>query len=128
MTLGYAESCLDLCKGDENRGILHTGDVAKQDADGFYYIVGRKKRFLKMFGNRVNLNEVEQLVRAAGYDCACAGTDDNLKIYVTKLDDKERIRSYIAERTGINQVGFTVVYVDKIPRNESGKVLHSALD
>jgi len=127
VTLGYAESCLDLCKGDENKGILRTGDLAKRDADGFYYITGRKKRFLKMFGSRVNLNEVEELIRAAGYDCACAGTDDNLKIYVTKLDDKDRIRSYIAERTGINHVGFTVVYVDKIPRNESGKVLYSVL-
>lgn len=128
VTLGYAQSCLDLCKGDENRSILRTGDVAKRDADGFYYIVGRKKCFLKMFGNRVNLNEVEQLIRAAGYDCTCAGSDDNLKIYVTKIDDKDRLRSYIAQRTGINQVGFTVVYVDKIPRNERGKVLYSALE
>lgn len=127
VTLGYAEGCLDLCKDDENRGILHTGDVAKRDADGFYYMVGRKKRFLKMFGNRVNLDEVEQLIKVAGYDCVCAGTDDNLKIYVTNLADKDSIRSYIAERTGINHAGFTVVYVDKIPRNESGKVLYSAL-
>lgn len=128
VTLGYAQGYLELSKGDENRGILRTGDVAKRDADGFYYIVGRKKRFLKMFGHRVNLNEVEQLIRAAGYDCACAGTDDNLKIYLRKPADKGRIRRYIAERTGINQAGFTVVYVDKIPRNESGKVLYSALD
>ncbi len=128
VTLGYAENCFDLSKGDENRGILYTGDVAKRDADGFYYIVGRKKRFLKMFGNRVNLNEVEQLIRAAGYDCVCGGTDDNLKIYVTKLDDKDRIRTYIAERTGINQAGFTFIYIDKIPRNEAGKVLYPALD
>jgi len=128
VALGYTKSCFDLCKGDENKGILHTGDLAKQDADGFYYIVGRKKRFLKMFGNRVNLNEVEQLIRTAGYECTCAGTDDNLKIYVVKLDDEDRIRSYIAERTGINKAGFTVVDIKEIPRNESGKVLYSALD
>ena len=127
VTLGYAEGYHDLCKDDENRGILHTGDVAKRDADGFYYVVGRNKFFLKMFGNRVNLDEVEQFIKAAGYDCACAGTDDNLKIYVKDMNDKDRIRSYIAERTGINHAGFTVVYVDKIPRNESGKVLYSAL-
>jgi len=127
VTLGYAESCLDLCKDDENRGILRTGDVAKRDADGFYYIVGRKKRFLKMFGNRVSLDEVEQLIKAAGYDCVCAGTDDSLKIYVTNLADKDRIRDYIAKRTGINQAGFSFVYIDKIPRNELGKVQYSAL-
>jgi len=128
VTLGYAENCFDLCKGDENRGVLRTGDVAKRDMDGFYYIVGRKKRFLKMFGNRVSLDEVEQLVRAAGNDCACAGTDDNMKIYVTMLDNKDQLRSYIAECTGINQSGFTFVHIEKIPRNESGKVLYSTLN
>lgn len=128
VTLGYAEGCFDLCKDDENRGILHTGDVAKRDKDGFYYIVGRKKRFLKIFGNRVNLDEVEQLIKVSGSDCVCAGTDDNLKIYVTNLADKDSIRNYITERTGINHAGFTVVHVDKIPRNESGKVQYSALE
>jgi acyl-coenzyme A synthetase/AMP-(fatty) acid ligase len=128
VTLGYAVSCLDLCKGDENGGILYTGDVAKRDTEGFYYIVGRKKRFLKMFGNRVSLDEIEQLVRAAGHDCACAGTDDNMKIYVTTLDDKDWIRRYITKCTGINQSGFAFVHIEEIPRNESGKVLYSALN
>ena len=127
VTLGYARSCLDLCKDDENRGILRTGDVAKRDADDFYYIVGRKKRFLKMFGNRVSLDEVEQLIKAAGYDCACAGTDDSLEIYVPNLADKDRIRNYIVERTGINQAGFSFVYTEQIPRNELGKVQYSEL-
>jgi long-chain acyl-CoA synthetase len=127
VTLGYAESCSDLCKGDENNGVLHTGDVAKRDADGFYFIVGRKKRFLKMFGNRVSLDEVEQLIKAAGYDCVCVGTDDNLRIYSTNLADKDRIRNYIEARTGIHKAGLFFMYIDKIPRNESGKVLYSEL-
>lgn len=128
VTMGYAESCLDLCKDDENNGILHTGDMAKRDVDGFYYIVGRKNGFLKMFGNRVNLDELEQLIRAEGYDCVCAGTDDNLKIYMTSPDDKDRVKNYIVERTGINQSGVTFVHIESIPRNDSGKVLYSALN
>lgn len=128
VTLGYAESYLDLSKGDENRGVLYTGDIAKRDADGFYYMVGRKKRFLKMFGNRVNLDEVEQLIRTAGYNCACTGTDDNLKIYITKLVDKNQIKKYIAEHIGINKTGFTVVCINKIPHNTSGKIIYLALD
>jgi len=127
VTLGYAETCHDLCKSDENGGILRTGDVAKRDVDGFYFIVGRKKRFLKMFGNRVSLDEVEQLIKTAGYDCACGGTDDNLKIYVTNPDENDKMKNYITERTGINQAGFSFVYIDKIPRNEFGKVQYSAL-
>ena len=62
VTLGYAQSREDLAKGDERHGRLETGDMAKRDADGFYFVVGRKKRFLKIFGNRVNLVEVEDLL------------------------------------------------------------------
>ena len=127
VTMGYAESCFDLQNDDENNGILHTGDLAKMDPDGFYYITGRMKRFLKMYGNRINLDEIEELIRTAGYDCVCAGTDDDLKIYITEPDDKDRIISYIAKRTGINRAGFSFVHIDKIPRNDSGKVQYSAL-
>ena len=35
----------DLVLGDERHGILETGDMAKFDEEGYYYIVGRKKRF-----------------------------------------------------------------------------------
>ena len=127
VTLGYAENCFDLNKGDENNGILRTGDLAKLDEDGFYYITGRKKRFLKMYGNRVNLNEVEELIKAKGFDCVCAGVDDNMKIFITELEHKERIRNYVTECTGINRSGFTIIHISEIPRNESGKVLYKAL-
>ena len=60
VTLGYAESGNDLIKGDERSGVLHTGDLAQFDEDGYYYIVGRMKRFLKIYGNRVNLDETEE--------------------------------------------------------------------
>ena len=96
--------------------------------DGFYYIVGRKKRFLKLYGNRVSLDEVEQLIKESGYDCACAGSDDNLNIYLTDPGNKTKILSYISEITGINQAGFNSIFIDKIPRNESGKVIYSALE
>jgi len=128
VTLGYAESRLDLGRGDDNQGILRTGDMAKQDADGFYYIVGRKKRFLKIFGYRINLDELEGLLKKEGLDCACAGVDDLLKIYVTNEQDSGKASAYIAEHTAINRNGFMVLVIDAIPRNESGKVLYSALE
>ena len=86
VTLGYAESGEDLIKGDERGGILRTGDVAKRDEDGYYFIVGRMKRFLKIYGNRVNLDEIDRLIkgRFEGIDVACAGVDDHMYIFLTK--------------------------------------------
>ena len=127
VTLGYAENRFDLALGDERRGVLETGDVAYFDEDGFYYVVGRKRRFLKIFGNRVNLDEVERLLKGSGADCACGGVDDALKIY-TAWDDTEMLKRYVIQHTGINPAGFSVVKIDEIPRNSSGKVLYSKLD
>lgn len=128
VTLGYAQSWKDLSKGDENGGVLQTGDMAKRDNDGFYYIVGRKKRFLKLFGNRVNLDEVEGLLKSAGYQCVCSGVDDHLKIYLTDESKKEEARKFISQKTGLNLAGFTSIFIPEIPRNESGKVLYSKLE
>ena len=127
VTLGYAQCIADLAKGDENGGILYTGDMAMRDEDGYYYITGRLKRFLKMYGKRVNLDEVEQLLKTKGYDCACAGIDDNLVIYFTDIVDKTKVLKYISTKTGINIAGFKVKVLDAIPRNSSGKVQYSEL-
>lgn len=130
VTLGYAESDRDLAKGDERHGILYTGDMAKRDKDGFYYIVGRKKRFLKLFGNRVNLDEVEMILKKQGYSCVCAGVDDKLSIYTTDQDVAihEEMKKYIGLVLGLHVKGFEVKYIEEIPRNDSGKVAYSMLD
>jgi acyl-CoA synthetase (AMP-forming)/AMP-acid ligase II len=127
VTLGYANNCYDLNNTDENHGKLQTGDMAKRDEDGFYYIVGRKKRFLKLFGNRINLDEVEELLKKQGFECVCAGVDDKLKIYCTKESDSKEIVSFISKSTGIHSSAFEACVIEKIPRNEAGKILYSEL-
>lgn len=127
VTMGYALSYRDLCNGDENVGLLKTGDIARRDNDGFYYIVGRKKRFLKIFGNRINLDEVELLLKRYNYECACTGEDDKLKIFITDKESQENLKAVFTELTGINRAGFKVIYIETIPRNEAGKILYSAL-
>ena len=126
VTLGYAQGRDDLAKGDERNGRLETGDMAKRDADGFYFVVGRKKRFLKIFGNRVNLVEIEDLLSKAGYETACVGEDDHMRIYTTS-NETDAVVDYISEKTGLNRSAFTAIHIDAIPHNDSGKVLYSEL-
>lgn len=132
VTLGYAECRLDLEKSDERHGILETGDMAKKDPDGFFYIVGRKKRFLKIFGNRVNLDETERMIKAhfEGMECACTGVDDKLYVFITVENEElcKEVHHFLAAKTGLNQTAFAVKTVDEVPKNEAGKILYTKLE
>lgn len=120
--LGYAETRADLMKGNENHGELHTGDIAKFDADGFFYITGRMKRFVKIWGNRTNLDATEQLVKAITPNCACGGVDDLITVFVTEDGLEEKIKALLVEKTGFNPRAFQVKKIDAIPVKTSGKI------
>jgi len=128
VSLGYAECGDDLNLGDVNMGKLYTGDLAKRDTDNFYYIVGRKKRFIKLYGNRVNLDETERLLKNLMPDCACTGTDDKMVIYITEQNRIDEVKKYISTKTGINHSAFMVKHIDMIPKNTSGKTIYSKLE
>lgn len=130
VTLGYAECGEDLIKGDERFGKLVTGDMANMDEEGYYYIVGRKKRFLKIFGNRVNLDETERMIKTNfnNLPCACAGVDDKMYIFITDEALSEDVKKYITEKTGLNHVAFKTIIIDEIPKNEAGKTLYIQLE
>ncbi|WP_283680974.1 AMP-binding protein [Parablautia sp. Marseille-Q6255] len=129
VTLGYAQCREDLQKGDERGGRLITGDMAKRDADGFYYIVGRKKRFLKIFGNRVNLDEIDRMIktRYEGMDCASTGVDDRMQTFITQEQYIDEVRRYLSNTTHLSESAFTVRYIEAIPKNEAGKTLYKEL-
>jgi acyl-coenzyme A synthetase/AMP-(fatty) acid ligase len=128
VTLGYAECKADLALGDERQGVLVTGDMAKRDADGFYYIVGRKKRFVKIFGSRVNLDETERLLLDKGYVCACTGVDDRMSVYTEHEGKEDEIHKLVSHLLNLNMSAFIVRYIPAIPKNESGKTLYTALE
>ena len=129
VTLGYAECGNDLLKGDERHGILETGDLAKRDMDGFYFIVGRKKRFLKIYGNRVNLDEIDRLIKSKfEIEATCAGVDDHMYIFITDDSLVRAVKDYVSKTTKLNVAAFKVVVIDDIPKNESGKIRYSKLE
>lgn len=128
VTLGYAQCADDLIKGDERHGRLPTGDIARRDEDGYYYIVGRIKRFLKLYGNRVNLDEIDRLVKSHfDVDCASVGTDSQCISYITDESLTSEVEAFLAKKTHLNPKAFKAVYIEQIPKNSAGKVLFSQL-
>lgn len=125
--LGYAESLEDLSKGDENHSVLHTGDIARRDEDGFYYITGRMKRFVKIWGNRVNLDAIEQLIKIVTTNCACVGVDDKITVFLTDNSYSDDIVSLLANKTKLNIRAFEIKLINEIPTMGSGKIDYAHL-
>ena len=125
VTLGYATCRQDLLKGDENHGVMHTGDLARRDADGCYFIIGRLKRFLKIYGLRIGLDEVEQMIKAEFHtDCYCKGNDEKLIVLVTDPNLSNILPPFIEEKTHLFHQRIEVQVVEAILRNEAGKVIN----
>jgi len=129
VSLGYAECAADLMKGDENGGVVHTGDLAYRDSDGYYYITGRKGRFVKLFGHRIGLDYAEELLEPLLGECYCCGDDSHLTIYTTNSEVEVTIRAIdlLSSRTRIPRKAFSAHRIEVIPRNEAGKVLYEKL-
>ena len=130
VTLGYAESGADLVRGDERGGRYETGDLAQRDTDGYYTIVGRKRRFLKLFGKRTNLQEVEHILRQhfGEIEVACAGIDDHLYVFVTQEHLAADIVPFLSAKLGLHHTAFTAKYIATIPKNAAGKTVYRALE
>ncbi|MCL2578855.1 MAG: AMP-binding protein [Oscillospiraceae bacterium] len=128
VTLGYSECRSDLQKGDERCGRILTGDIAKRDASGVYFVLGRQTRFLKLLGFRINLDECEKLIkREFATDSVCVGNDKKMMVYVEKQGIADKVPAFLSKHTGIGKPAFAAQEIAAIPRNSAGKILYSEL-
>lgn len=103
VSLGYANNFNDLKKGDINKGKLFTGDIAYKDKDNFYFIIGRKKRFSKIFGIRINLDDIEIKLKENNYIVKCLPSSENLNLIVKENYDVNKIKNILQDYSGINK-------------------------
>lgn len=124
--LGYAEHVKDLAEF-RPLTVLATGDLAYQDEDGDYVICGRTKRIVKLFGERVNLDEVEDLIAQQGYQCYCLGDDAKLQVAVLNHNNIKELKMWLSVQLQVNHHAIDVVNVATLPLTANGKKDYPAL-
>lgn len=125
--LGYAESPADLALGRVTTS-LRTGDVARRTPDGLYEIVGRRTRFAKIFGLRIDLDEVERVYAAEGMLVASAAAEGPMgeRLVVAVSDDAapvdvDRVAAVAKQHLGLPPGAVSVCPVREVPRLPNGK-------
>lgn len=116
----------------------HTGDLAKMDEDGYFYVVGRKKDMLKVGGNRFSAKEVEEILcrNPAIDEVAIVGVKDTIlgeaiKAYIVPRPGNDitaqEIKDYCANKLAKYKIPQRIEFLNKLPKNSSGKVLKEKL-
>ncbi|TLM88168.1 AMP-binding protein [Pseudarthrobacter sp. NamE5] len=124
--LGYAEQPADLALGREVHE-LRTGDLARQRANGLYQVVGRRSRFVKIVGLRVDLGQVEKILAEMGITAAAAGSDDGLVVAVEGDHDGGMLAKALAGMIGLPRAAVVIHTVEALPRLATGKVDYPAV-
>ncbi len=128
VAMGYAQCGEDLKRGDDWNGVLRTGDIAELDEDGCLFITGRLKRFIKLAGHRVSLDEVDSMIMdELNIFSVSVGTDDHLTVFVTDEGEKDMAEDFILKALSAARANLKVLTVPEFPRNEGGKILYSEL-
>jgi len=119
-------------------GWFHTGDLARVDEDGYYYIVDRKKDVVVVSGYNVYPIEVESVIVRHPHvlECAVVGVPhpyqgESVRAFVVPRSQAELTEQEIIEFCGENLAAFkvpkTVVFRDSLPKNATGKILKRML-
>jgi acyl-CoA synthetase (AMP-forming)/AMP-acid ligase II len=129
--LGYAEGPSDLSLGDVQRGVLRTGDLATVDEDGFFTLTGRLKRFAKLFGRRVSLEDVERELESA-FPVRAMATDGGERLQVHFVTDDaihgEEMVAHLARFLAVPPGAIRVGRLAELPLTASGKKDYRAVE
>jgi acyl-CoA synthetase (AMP-forming)/AMP-acid ligase II len=129
--MGYAESPADLALGDVQRGVLHTGDLGTVDDEGYYAVVGRLKRFAKLFGRRVSLEDVERELESCFPVRAIVTEGGNGLVVSVAVDGALQDRtvvSHLAQFLSVPPTAIVLRRIAELPLTSAGKKDYKALE
>ncbi len=137
VTVGYWQRSEESARVISPDGWLRTGDMARMDEKGFFYIVDRKKDMILVSGFNVYPNEVEDVIAAMPgvLEVAAVGVPDEksgeaVKVVVVKKDPAlttEAVKAHCRENlTGYKQPRY-VEFRDSLPKTNVGKILRREL-
>ena len=124
--LGYAESSADLALG-RTLDTLRTGDLARRGANGLYSVVGRRRRFIKVLGLRIDLPQAEAVFDSHGMSVVCVGNDDELIVAHDNGHKPEALRGLAVRTFGLPASAVRVCRLPELPRLATGKPDYSAV-
>lgn len=127
---GYANTLGDL-KTYEQPKVLPTGDTARKGKNGIYYITGRIRRIMKLFGIRLNLDEVEFILKNEweGNTFVCLNSHDKkiIVLYDNNTIDPKAITETIKIKLRINPLYIVAEYIESFPLSPNGKINYPLL-
>ncbi len=135
--LGYWQLPEETAKVLTADGWLHTGDIARMDADGYFYIVDRKKDMILVSGFNVYPNEVEDAVMEHPdvMEVAAVGVPDEhsgevVKLFVVRKNPgltEEALKQFCRDKlTGYKRPKY-IEFRDSLPKSNVGKILRRTL-
>jgi len=102
--------------------------LATFDEEGFFYIKGRKNRIIKIFGNRFNLDEIENSMHESGIKVICKENNEKLLVFFESNFLESEVLKKISNITGQNKMAFKCISIKSFPRTMSGKIDYVKLD
>lgn len=118
-------------------GWLRTGDIARMDENGFFYIVDRQKNMIVVSGFNVYPSEIEEVVsrmpevdEAAAIGVSDRSTGERIKLFIVKKQQsltKEKIIEHCYKQLTRYKVPKDIEFRDELPKSNVGKILHRKL-
>ena len=120
---GYSYSFKDLINKTKPLKELNTGDIGYFDKDKYFYITSRAKRIAKIYGNRLDLNELELKMRQYGFKINCITRNNKIIIFYTKNFNKNlNLLKKLFKITKQNLQAFIFYPLKSLPRTKTGKI------